>query len=153
MINKFIGLFYSEFVKTKLNNSNSGEYILREDVKVLNEFASKIDYVFLKAIKLFAFLLAFLFLFNFNKTLFAVDVMISAIYYLYKFILKKNTAKYIENIKESDKLDKIRELKKNSFGIGALLSLILIGLFTGFNAYIVLSFLIILFFQLKSYIL
>ena len=50
MLNGIIKLFYSEIVKTKINNLDSSGYSLRDECKEIRNITLKIDSVFLYTI-------------------------------------------------------------------------------------------------------
>ena len=150
MINGIIKLFYSEVVKTKMRNLPSSEYELKEEYKDIQNITLKIDSVFFKGLKLIlgVFILAMAFKMKF---ILGVEVLLLEItYFIYKRNLESRVKDSIENIRNSIEITATNILdEKGKSGINILASLIIIGILTGFNYIIVISFLTVFLFTIK----
>lgn len=150
MINGIIKLFYSEVVKTKMRNLPSSEYELKEEYKDIQNITLKIDSVFFKGLKLIlgVFILAIAFKMKF---ILGVEVLLLEItYFIYKRNLESRVKDSIENIRNSIEITATNILdEKGKSGINILASLIIIGILTGFNYIIVISFLTVFLFTIK----
>ena len=137
MINGIIKLFYSEVVKAKMKNlpSPSSEYKLRDECKDIQNITLKIDSVFFKGLKLIFGVLILFLAFNI-KFILGIEVFLLEITYV---IYKRNL-----EVRIKDSLD-----EKGKSGINLLASLIIIGILTGFNYIIVISFLTVFLFTIK----
>ena len=150
MINGIIKLFYSEVVKTKMRNLPSSKYELKEEYKDIQNITLKIDSVFFKGLKLIlgVFILAMAFKMKF---ILGVEVLLLEItYFIYKRNLESRVKDSIENIRNSIEITATNILdEKGKSGINILASLIIIGILTGFNYIIVISFLTVFLFTIK----
>ncbi len=155
MINGIIKLFYSEIVKTKMGNMESGEYGIKNELKGFQEITLKIDSIFLKAVKILilAILTITSFYVNFN---FGIGVLIlSVLYLLYKGMLETKTKEYIEDMKRSlvnnsqiEYIKLIDEQIKSKLSI--LATFLVMGLLLEFNMIIIISFAVVLMFTIKD---
>lgn len=151
MINGLIKLFYSEVVKTKMKNLNSNGYEVREECKEIRDITLKIDSYLFKMVKVILGIAIVLLAYNIDKILAIGAVLIGIIYVIYKIKLEEEIKVYIKNIKSNIELSKIANIKENGrLGINALITLLLIGIFTNFNIFIICSFAIVFVFTLKN---
>ncbi|MBC5995909.1 hypothetical protein EAI30_00620 [Romboutsia ilealis] len=150
MINGIIKLFYSEVVKTKMRNLPSSEYRLRDECKDIQNITLKIDSVFFKALKFILGVLILFFAFN-MKFILGIEVLLLEItYVVYKRNLEVRIKGSLENIRNSIEIKATNVLdEKGKTGINLLSSLIIIGILTGFNYIIVISFLTVFLFTIK----
>ena len=150
MINGIIKLFYSEVVKAKMRNLPSSEYKLRDECKDIQNITLKIDSVFFKGLKFILGVLILFFAFNMNFIL-GIEVLLLEInYVIYKRNLEVRIKDSIENIRNSIEITATNILdEKGKSGINLLASLIIIGILTGFNYIIVISFLTVFLFTIK----
>ncbi|MDU2197509.1 MAG: hypothetical protein E7E21_03700 [Peptostreptococcaceae bacterium] len=152
MINGIIKLFYSEVVKAKMKNlpSPSSEYKLRDECKDIQNITLKIDSVFFKGLKLIFGVLILFLAFNI-KFILGIEVFLLEItYVIYKRNLEVRIKDSLENIRNSIEITATNVLdEKGKSGINLLASLIIIGILTGFNYIIVISFLTVFLFTIK----
>lgn len=150
MINGIIKLFYSEVVKTKMRNLPSSKYELRDECKDIQNITLKIDSVFFKGLKFILGFLTLFFAFNMNFIL-GIEVLLFEItYVIYKRNLETRIKDSIESIRNSIEITATNILdEKGKSGINILASLIIIGILTGFNYIIVISFLTVFLFTIK----
>ncbi|MDR0880025.1 MAG: hypothetical protein LBN09_04885 [Clostridioides sp.] len=151
MVDGLIKLFYSEIVKAKMGNMNTGEYELNRGGREIRNITLKIDSVFLKTIKIALILLFFFTAFRVNRVLALGVLLVSGFYLFYKQKLEVETKKYIAGIKDRDSVEKILVIKeKAKVGMNSLLTLLFIGVIMGFNWVIVISFVIVFVFTVKK---
>lgn len=151
MINNLIKLFYSDVVKTQINNMPSSDYELKNGFKQLHNITLKIDSIFFKSIKILIAL--FILYLSFNiKLLLGIGVLcIEIVYLAYKMSYEKQVKKAIENVKNNIEVTKSQFINENSKkGINLLITLLIISLLTGFNYIICISFIMVFIFTLKS---
>ena len=150
MINGIIKLFYSEVVKTKIKNLPSSEYELKDEYKDIQNITLKIDSIFFKVLK-FIFGVFILVMSFKMKFILGVEVLLLEITYLiYKRNLEARVKESIESIRNSIEITATNILdEKGKSGINILASLIIIGILTGFNYIIVISFLTVFLFTIK----
>lgn len=150
MINGIIRLFYSEIVKTKIKNLPSSEYELRKEGKDIQNITLRIDSVFFKALKFIIGIFALIVAFDI-KIILGIEVLLLEIaYFFYKRKLEVNVKEYIENMKNSIEVTRDNVLdEKGKSGINVLITLIIIGVLTGFNTILVISFLTVFLFTIK----
>lgn len=150
MINGIIRLFYSEIVKTKIKNLPSSEYELRKEGKDIQNITLRIDSVFFKALKIIIGIFALIVAFDI-KIILGIEVLLLEIaYFFYKRKLEVNVKEYIENMKNSIEVTRDNVLdEKGKSGINVLITLIIIGVLTGFNTILVISFLTVFLFTIK----
>ena len=150
MINGIIKLFYSEVIKVKMKNLPSSEYKLKDECKEIQNITLKIDSVFFKGLKFIFGILTLFFAFNI-KFILGVEVFLFEItYMIYKRSLEVRIKDGIENIRSNIEITAINILdEKGKSGINILASLIVIGILTGFNYIIVISFLTVFLFTIK----
>lgn len=150
MINGIIKLFYSEVVKTKIRNLPSSEYELRDECKDIQNITLKIDSIFFKGLKLVFGILLLIFAFNIKLILGIEVFLVELAYIIYKRNLEVQVKDSIENIKNSIEITSTNLLdEKGKSGINALISLIILGIFSGFNYILVISFLVVFLFTIK----
>lgn len=150
MINGIIKLFYSEVVKTKIRNLPSSEYELRDECKDIQNITLKIDSIFFKGLKLVFGILLLIFAFNIKLILGIEVFLVELAYIIYKRNLEVQVKDSIENIKNSIEITSTNLLdEKGKSGINALISLIILGIFSGFNYILVVSFLVVFLFTIK----
>ena len=151
MINGIIKLFYSEIVKTKMKSMPSSDYTYREECREIRNMTLKLDSVFLKITKL---LLAIIILYiSFNiEILFGMGMLLVELTYLiYKIKLEAQVRESIENIKNNIEMPKISTIdERGKSGLNVLVTLLIIGLLTGFNAIIIATFIIVFIFTINS---
>lgn len=150
MINGIIRLFYSEIVKTKIKNLPSSEYELRKEGKDIQNITLRIDSVFFKSLKFIIGIFALIVAFDI-KIILGIEVLLLEIaYFFYKRKLEVNVKEYIENMKNSIEVTRDNVLdEKGKSGINVLITLIIIGVLTGFNTILVISFLTVFLFTIK----
>lgn len=150
MINGIIKLFYSEIVKTKMKGMSSADYKLRDECKDIRNITLKIDSLFLKMVKLLLAMVVLILSFKVNL-IFGVGIfLLEVVYIIYKIKLENQIRESIENLKNNIELPKINiESPKSKSGLNVLVTLLLIGLISGFNIIIVLSFIVVFIFTIK----
>ena len=150
MINGIIKLFYSEVVKTKMKNLPSSESQLRDECKDIQNITLKIDSLFFKALKFILGLFILIFAFNIKVILGIEVLLLELAYIVYKRNLEIQVKEQIENIKNSIEVTSVNLLDdRGKSGINVLISLIIMGILSGFNYILVLSFLIVFLFTIK----
>lgn len=150
MINGIIRLFYSEIVKTKIKNLPSSEYELRKEGKDIQNITLRIDSVFFKALKFIIGIFALIVAFDIKIILGIEVLLLEVAYFFYKRKLEVNVKEYIENMKNSIEVTRDNVLdEKGKSGINVLITLIIIGVLTGFNTILVISFLTVFLFTIK----
>ncbi len=150
MINGIIRLFYSEIVKTKIKNLPSSEYELRKEGKDIQNITLRIDSVFFKALKIIIGIFALIIAFDIKIILGIEVLLLEVAYFFYKRKLEVNVKEHIENMKNSIEITRENILDdRGKSGINALIILIIIGVLTGFNTILVISFLTVFLFTIK----
>ncbi|QJA09310.1 hypothetical protein HF520_10230 [Romboutsia sp. CE17] len=150
MINGIIRLFYSEIVKTKIKNLPSSEYELRKEGKDIQNITLRIDSVFFKALKIIIGIFALIVAFDIKIILGIEVLLLEVAYFFYKRKLEVNVKEHIENMKNSIEITRENILDdRGKSGINALITLIIIGVLTGFNTILVISFLTVFLFTIK----
>ena len=150
MINGIIRLFYSEIVKTKIKNLPSSEYELRKEGKDIQNITLRIDSVFFKALKFIIGIFALIVAFDIKIILGIEVLLLEVAYFFYKRKLEVNVKEHIENMKNSIEITRENILDdRGKSGINALITLIIIGVLTGFNTILVISFLTVFLFTIK----
>ena len=150
MINGIIRLFYSEIVKTKIKNLPSSEYELRKEGKDIQNITLRIDSVFFKALKIIIGIFALIVAFDIKIILGIEVLLLEVAYFFYKRKLEVNVKEHIENMKNSIEITRENILdEKGKSGINVLITLIIIGVLTGFNTILVISFLTVFLFTIK----
>ncbi|MCR8745392.1 hypothetical protein [Romboutsia lituseburensis] len=151
MINGIIKLFYSEIVKTKMKGMPSNDYRLRDECKEIRNITLKIDSLFFKCIKLMFAIILLILAFNINLVFGIGMCFIEIVYLIYKIKLERQIKESIENVKNNIELPKINiDSQKSRAGINVLITLLLIGLITGFNIAIILSFMVVFVFTIND---
>lgn len=150
MINGIIRLFYSEIVKTKIKNLPSSEYELRKEGKDIQNITLRIDSVFFKALKIIIGIFALIVAFDIKIILGIEVLLLEVAYFFYKRKLEVNVKEHIENMKNSIEITRENILDdRGKSRINALITLIIIGVLTGFNTILVISFLTVFLFTIK----
>ncbi|MGL4911766.1 MAG: hypothetical protein ACRC3Y_04965 [Romboutsia sp.] len=150
MINGIIKLFYSEIVKTKMKGMSSSDYTLRDECKEIRNITLRIDSLFLKSIKLILAMVLLILSFKVNLIFGVGMFLVEIAYIVYKIKLEKQIRESIENLKNNIELPKINiDSPKSKSGLNVLVTLLLIGLISGFNLIIVLSFIVVFVFTIK----
>ena len=150
MINGIIRLFYSEIVKTKIKNLPSSEYELRKEGKDIQNITLRIDSVFFKALKFIIGIFSLIVAFDIKIILGIEVLLLEVAYFFYKRKLEVNVKEHIENMKNSIEITRENILDdRGKSGINALIILIIIGVLTGFNTILVISFLTVFLFTIK----
>ncbi|WP_195250773.1 hypothetical protein [Romboutsia sp. 1001713B170207_170306_H8] len=150
MINGIIKLFYSEVVKTKIKNLPSSEYQLRDECKDIQNITLKIDSIFFKGLKFIFGLFILIFAFNIKIILGIEVLLLELAYIVYKRNLEIQVKEQIENIKNSIEVTSVNLLdERGKSGINVLISLLIVGVLSGFNYILVLSFLAVFLFTIK----
>lgn len=150
MINGIIRLFYSEIVKTKIKNLPSSEYELRKEGKDIQNITLRIDSVFFKALKFIIGIFALIVAFDIKIILGIEVLLLEVAYFFYKRKLEVNVKEHIENMKNSIEITRENILDdRGKSRINALITLIIIGVLTGFNTILVISFLTVFLFTIK----
>lgn len=151
MINGIIKLFYSEIVKANMKKMPSSQYELRDECREISSIASKIDNVFLKAIKVLLGILILVTAFNINVMLGIGIFSVEFLYIIYKRNMEKRVKESIYNIKtniDSSTTTLISDRGKS--GINLLITLLVLGIITSFNWSIVISFIVVFIFTIKD---
>ena len=155
MINGIIKLFYSEIVKSKIKKMPNEEYSLRDEYKGVYSTFTKIDNIFIKIFKVLFSLIVVLLSLNINISFGIGVALIIMTYSIYKLYIEekigdniKNNMENIKaNIEETSQSDVILNIKPKIY---SLISLLLIGLFSGFNSIIIICFAIVFIFTIKD---
>lgn len=155
MINGIIKLFYSEIVKTKMKSMPNKDYSLREEFKDISNIAMKIDNFFILVFKIIL-MLSMLFIALSINLLFGIGVILIMItYVLYKTYVEaqvkdqvKDGMGYIKNNIEQGTQNIVTDKIKQK--INALISLLLIGIFSNFNYIIIGCFILVFMFTIKD---
>lgn len=100
MLNGIIKLFYSEIVKTKINNLDSSGYSLRDECKEIRNITLKIDSVFFKLLKLAFGSILLMVAFNLNMVLGIGVFLVGVVYILYKRNMEEQVKEHINNVKK-----------------------------------------------------
>ncbi|MGL5757086.1 MAG: hypothetical protein ACRCYC_17315 [Paraclostridium sp.] len=155
MINGIIKLFYSEIVKTKMKSMPNKDYSLREEFKDISNIGMKIDNFFILVFKIIL-MLSMLFIALSINLLFGIGVILIMItYVLYKTYVEaqvkdqvKDGMGYIKNNIEQGTQNIVTDKIKQK--INALISLLLIGIFSNFNYIIIGCFILVFMFTIKD---
>lgn len=151
MINSIIKLFYSEVVKTKMNNMPNKDYELRKGCREFRNITLKIDSYLFKGLKII--LALFILYLSFNvKMLLGVGVLLVEVTYLvYKVSYEKQVREAIKNVKNNIEISANNFINENGKrGINLLITLIIISLLTGFNYFIGISFIIVFIYTVRN---
>ncbi len=144
MINNIIKMFYSDVVKTKMGSMTNNEYELRPGCEKIIARLLKIENYILKTIKFILICFALYLTFKSSILLGFGLVLISTIYYTYKLRYKEKVKMFIEDKKNNSKEFINRFInEKGKIGINLLITLMIITIFTGFNYFIGVSFIIV----------
>lgn len=151
MLNGMIKLFYSEVVKVNINKMSSSDYIIREELRNLNDVTLKIDSFIFKLIKII-FAMIFCFIgFEINLKLGIGILLTTALYFIYKKMLENQIKIYIRDVKNNVSPKNIDFLtQKSASGLNILVTLLIIGFLTDFNFSIIISFTIVFLFTIKD---
>ena len=101
MINNIIKLFYSEVVKTKMNNMPNKDYELRKGCKEFRNITLKIDSFFLKGLKIVLALFILYLSFHVKISLGIGVLLVELIYLVYKVSYEKQVKQAMENVKNN----------------------------------------------------
>lgn len=151
MINNIIKLFYSEVVKTKMNNMPNKDYELRKGCKEFRNITLKIDSFFLKGLKIVLALFILYLSFHVKISLGIGVLLVEVIYLVYKVSYEKQVKQAMENVKNNIEISANHFINENSKrGINLLITLLIISVITGFNYFIGISFLIVFVYTAKN---
>lgn len=155
MINGIIKLFYSEIVKTKMKSMPNKDYSLREEFKDISNIAMKIDSFFVIAFKITLILSAIFIALSINLLSGIGAILIIIVYALYKTYVEgqikdqvKDGMGYIKSNIEQGTQNLVTDKIKQK--INALISLLLIGIFSNFNYIIIGCFILVFMFTIKD---
>lgn len=144
MINSIIKLFYSEVVKTKINNMPNKDYELRKGCKQFRNITLKIDNYLFKGLKIIMGLFILYLSFHVRVFLGIGVLLVEIIYLVYKISYERQVKDAIEKVKNNIELSADQFINENSKkGINLLITLLIISLLTGFNYFIGISFIIV----------
>ena len=144
MLNGIIKLFYTEVVKNKINNLPKEEYEINDQFKKIQNISYKIDSVVFAILKIFTAIFILLFCYKINVYFAIGAFFIEFAYIFYKKSFKTKAESEISTIKENINKSKESILKeKGKRDISFLLSILLIGLVTGFTWVLALCFFVV----------
>lgn len=144
MINSIIKLFYSEVVKTKMSNMPNEDYELRTGFKKFRNITLKIDSYLFKGLKIILALFILYLSFHVKIILGIGVLLVELIYLIYKMNYEKQVKQAMENVKNNIEISADNFINENGKkGISLLVTLLIIGLFTGFNYFVGISFIIV----------
>lgn len=151
MINGIIKLFYSEVVKTKMKTMSSGEYELREEGEKIRNITLKIDSIFLKLIKFMLGIMILIAAFKVNIIFGIGTFLVEFSYLIYKKNIEYQIRERIDIIKNNIDISRVNVIsEKGKSGINILITLLMIGVITSFNWFIVISFMVVFVFTIKD---
>ena len=144
MINSIIKLFYSEVVKTKMSSMPNEDYELRTGFKKFRNITLKIDSYLFKGLKIILALFILYLSFHVKIILGIGVLLVELIYLIYKMNYEKQVKQAMENVKNNIEISADNFINENGKkGISLLVTLLIIGLFTGFNYFVGISFIIV----------
>ncbi|MDY2736295.1 hypothetical protein [Intestinibacter sp.] len=144
MLNGIIKLFYTEVVKNKINNLPKEEYEINDQFKKIQNISYKIDSVVFAILKIFTAIFILLVCYKINVYFAIGAFFIEFAYIFYKKSFKTKAESEISTIKENINKSKESILKeKGKRDISFLLSILLIGLVTGFTWVLALCFFVV----------
>ncbi len=155
MINGIIKLFYSEVVKSKMKNMPNEEYYIRDEFKEVSDIATKVDKIFIMIFR-FIIMLTIIFISLSINLLLGIGVILTLIVFnLYKLHIEnkikdqlKEGVGYLKNNLEKSKQSIVTDKIKQK--INALITLLLIGVFSNFDYIIVCCFILVFIFTIKD---
>ncbi|WP_373598459.1 hypothetical protein [Paraclostridium bifermentans] len=155
MINGIIKLFYSEVVKSNMKNMPNEEYSIREEFKEVSNIATKVDEIFIIIFKIIISLSIVFISLSINLLLGIGVILTLIVYNLYKLYIEneikdqfKEGVGYLKNNLEKSKRSIATDGIKQK--INALITLLLIGIFSKFNYIIVGCFILVFMFTIKD---
>ncbi len=155
MINGIIKLFYSEVVKSNMKNMPNEEYSIREEFKEVSNIATKVDGIFIIIFKIIISLSIVFISLSINLLLGIGVILTLIVYNLYKLYIEneikdqfKEGVGYLKNNLEKSKRSIATDGIKQK--INALITLLLIGIFSKFNYIIVGCFILVFMFTIKD---
>ena len=151
MINNIIKLFYSEVVKTKMNNMPNEDYELRDGCKKFRKITLKIDSYLFKGLKIILALFILYLSFHVKIYLGIGVLLVEGIYLVYKVSYEKQVKAAIENVKNNIETSADHIVNENGKrGINLLITLLIISVITGFNYFIGISFIIVFIYTARN---
>ena len=151
MINNIIKLFYSEVVKTKMNNMPNEDYELRDGCKKFRKITLKIDSYLFKGLKIILALFILYLSFHVKIYLGIGVLLVEGIYLVYKVSYEKQVKAAIENVKNNIETSADHIVNANGKrGINLLITLLIISVITGFNYFIGISFIIVFIYTARN---
>lgn len=145
MLNGIIKLFYTEVVKNKINNLPKDEYEINDQFKKIQNISCKIDSVIFTMLKIFIAVMILIVSYKINVYFAIGSFFIEFAYVLYKKSFRTRAKSDISTIKQTINKNKDTILKaRGTRNISFLISILLIGLITGFTWVLSLSFFVIL---------
>lgn len=155
MINGIIKLFYSEVVKSNMKNMPNEEYSIREEFKEVSNIVTKVDEIFIIIFKIIISLSIVFISLSINLLLGIGVILTLIVYNLYKLYIEneikdqfKEGVGYLKNNLEKSKRSIATDGIKQK--INALITLLLIGIFSKFNYIIVGCFILVFMFTIKD---
>ncbi|MGM9534432.1 MAG: hypothetical protein ACI3VR_04235 [Intestinibacter sp.] len=144
MLNGIIKLFYTEVVKNKINNLPKDQYEINDQFKKIQNIFFKIDTIAFAILKIFTAIFILLICYKINVYFAICAFFIEFAYIFYQKSFKTKAEYEINTIKENINKNKEAILKeKGKRDISFLLSILLIGIFTGFTWVLALSFFVV----------
>ena len=141
MINGIIKLFYTEVVKTKMKNLPSEQYKINDQFKNVQEVSIKVDMIIFNILKLLAAIMILIISSKINVYFGIGMFFVEFAYVFYKKSLKTKVKSEIKNLKTNIYNCQQQFLKeKGKKDISFLISILLLGLITGFTWVVNLSF-------------
>lgn len=151
MINGIIKLFYTEIVKNKMKNLPKEEYELNDQFKKIQNVSFKIDRIMFIVLKIFIALSILLVSFRQSVYLGIGMFFVELSYIFYKRTFKTKVKSEINNIKTNIHNNRENILKQNGKkNISFLISILLLGVITGFSKVLVACFFIIFIVTIKD---
>ena len=151
MINGIIKLFYTEIVKNKMKNLPKEEYELNDQFKKIQNVSFKIDRLMFIVLKIFIALSILLVSFRQSVYLGIGMFFVELSYIFYKRTFKTKVKSEINNIKTNINNNKENILKQNGKkNMSFLISILLLGVITGFSKILVVCFFIVFIVTIKD---
>ncbi|MFQ9308328.1 MAG: hypothetical protein ACLR2K_00240 [Paraclostridium sordellii] len=155
MINGIIKLFYSEIVKTKMKSMPNKQYSIRDEYKEMSNIAMKVDSTFMISIKAILTLFLIVMSLRINLIFGIGTILILGTYILYKIYIENQFKNHVKNsvgnlknnIEQGTQYIVTDKIKQK---INALISLLLIGIFSNFNYIIIGCFILVFMFTIKD---
>ena len=151
MINGIIKLFYTEVVKSKINSLPREEYEINDQFKKIQNVSCKIDSIIFIALKIFIAL--FILVVSFRQSVYLGIGMffVELSYIFYKRTFKTKVKSEINNIKTNIHNNRENILKQNGKkNVSFLISILLLGVITGFSKVLIACFFIIFIVTIKD---